>query len=174
MAQIEFYDTRTRERRVFEPLNRKVGIYTCGPTVYAEQHVAISVTASRTAEALPPVRGLDVTHVINMDVGHLVSDADEGEDKMEAAAKKAGQTAEEIAAHYRSSGVGRAAVNCSRRSTIRRRRSTSPSRSSSVSASRKAAISTGSRWVTRYERFDRYAELPASTSKGSRRARGSV
>ena len=117
MSQIEFYDTRTRELRTFEPLEPgKVGIYTCGPTVYAEQHVGNlrSRLFSDLLKRFLESEGFGVTHVINItDVGHLVSDADEGEDKMEAAAKKAGQTAEEIAAHYtelwRKDG---AAVNC--------------------------------------------------------------
>ena len=117
MSQIEFYDTRTRELRTFEPLEPgKVGIYTCGPTVYAEQHVGNlrSRLFSDLLKRFLESEGFRVTHVINItDVGHLVSDADEGEDKMEAAAKKAGQTAEEIAAHYtelwRKDG---AAVNC--------------------------------------------------------------
>lgn len=117
MTPIEFYDTRTRSRRVFEPLEPgKVGIYTCGPTVYAEQHVGNlrSRLFSDLLKRFLQSEGFEVTHVINItDVGHLVSDADEGEDKMEAAARKAGQTAEEIAEHYtelwRRDG---AAVNC--------------------------------------------------------------
>ena len=117
MSQIEFYDTRSREQRPFEPLTPgKVGIYTCGPTVYAEQHVG-NVRSRLFSDLLKRFlisEGFDVTHVINItDVGHLVSDADDGEDKMEAAAKRAGQTAGEIAAHYtelwRQDG---AAVNC--------------------------------------------------------------
>ena len=117
LSQIEFYDTRSREQRPFEPLTPgKVGIYTCGPTVYAEQHVG-NVRSRLFSDLLKRFlisEGFDVTHVINItDVGHLVSDADDGEDKMEAAAKRAGQTAAEIAAHYtelwRQDG---AAVNC--------------------------------------------------------------
>ena len=117
LSQIEFYDTRSREQRPFEPLTPgKVGIYTCGPTVYAEQHVG-NVRSRLFSDLLKRFlisEGFDVTHVINItDVGHLVSDADDGEDKMEAAAKRAGQTAGEIAAHYtelwRQDG---AAVNC--------------------------------------------------------------
>ena len=117
VSQIEFYDTRSRARRVFEPIEPgRVGIYSCGPTVYAEQHVGNlrSRLFSDLLKRFLIAEGYAVTHVINItDVGHLVSDADEGEDKMEAAAKKAGQTAEEIAAHYtelwRQDG---AAVNC--------------------------------------------------------------
>ena len=117
VSGIEFYDTRTRTRRAFEPLEPgRVGIYTCGPTVYAEQHVG-NLRSRLFADLLKRFlasEGFDVTHVINItDVGHLVSDADEGEDKMEAAARKAGRTALEIAEHYtalwRQDG---AAVNC--------------------------------------------------------------
>ena len=117
MIQIEFYDTRTRSLRVFEPLEPgRVGIYTCGPTVYAEQHVG-NLRSQLFADLLKRFlasEGFDVTHVINItDVGHLVSDADEGEDKMESAARRAGQTAEEIAAHYTALWHrDRAAVNC--------------------------------------------------------------
>ncbi|MHA7839083.1 MAG: cysteine--tRNA ligase [bacterium] len=117
MTEIEFYDTRTRQRRRFIPLEPgRVGIYTCGPTVYAPQHVG-NLRSRLFADLLKRFlisEGFEVTHVINItDVGHLVSDADEGEDKMEAAARKAGRSAEEIAEHYtelwRQDG---AAVNC--------------------------------------------------------------
>jgi cysteinyl-tRNA synthetase len=117
LSEIVFYDTRTRERRPFEPLEPgSVGIYTCGPTVYAPQHVG-NLRSRLFADLLKRFlisEGFEVTHVINItDVGHLVSDADEGEDKIEAAARKAGRTAEEIAEHYtelwRADG---AAVNC--------------------------------------------------------------
>ncbi|MBJ22350.1 MAG: cysteine--tRNA ligase [bacterium] len=117
MSQIEFYDTRSRSQRPFEPLRPgKVGIYSCGPTVYAEQHVGNlrSRLFSDLLKRFLTSEGLEVTHVINItDVGHLVSDADEGEDKMEAAARRAGRTAAEIAEHYtelwRKDGE---AVNC--------------------------------------------------------------
>jgi cysteinyl-tRNA synthetase len=117
VSEIEFYDTRSRSKRPFVPLvPGKVGIYSCGPTVYAEQHVGNlrSRLFSDLLKRFLMSEGFDVKHVINItDVGHLVSDADEGEDKMEAAAKKAGQTATEIAEHYtelwRQDG---AAVNC--------------------------------------------------------------
>ncbi len=117
MSEIQFYDTRTRSQRPFEPIEAgKVGIYTCGPTVYGEQHVGNlrSRLFSDLLKRFLMSEGFEVTHVINItDVGHLVSDADDGEDKIEAAAKKAGQTAAEIAAHYtrlwREDGY---AVNC--------------------------------------------------------------
>ena len=104
MSQIEFYDTRSRRLRPFEPIEPgRVGIYTCGPTVYAPQHVG-NIRARLVPDLLRRFlesEGFEVTHVINItDVGHLVSDADEGEDKMEAAARRTGRSAEEIAQHY--------------------------------------------------------------------------
>ena len=117
MKQVEFYDTRSRSLRPFEPIEPgRVGIYTCGPTVYAAQHVG-NIRSRLVADLLRRFlesEGFQVTHVINItDVGHLVSDADEGEDKMEAAARRAEQSAEEIAEHY--TKLWRedcAAVNC--------------------------------------------------------------
>lgn len=96
----------TRSRRV-EPVvpqePGRLGMYTCGPTVYAAQHIGnmrSQVFADLLRRALA-AGGLEVTHVINItDVGHLTSDADEGEDKLEVAASKAGQTAAEIAHTY--------------------------------------------------------------------------
>lgn len=117
MIEIELYDTRTRSRRRFEPLEPgRVGIYSCGPTVYAPQHVGNlrSRLFSDLLKRFLLSEGFEVTHVINItDVGHLVSDADEGEDKMEAAARRAGRSAEEIAEHYtRLWREDAAAVNC--------------------------------------------------------------
>ncbi len=104
MKAIEFYDTRSRRLRPFESIEPgRVGIYTCGPTVYAPQHVG-NIRSRLVADLLRRFlesEGFEVTHVINItDVGHLVSDADEGDDKMEVAARRAGQTAGEIAEHY--------------------------------------------------------------------------
>ena len=104
MKKIDFYDTRSRSLKPFEPIEPgRVGIYTCGPTVYAPQHVG-NIRSRLVPDLLRRFlesEGFKVTHVINItDVGHLVSDADEGEDKMEAAARRAGQSAEEIAEHY--------------------------------------------------------------------------
>lgn len=88
----------------FEPLAPpKVGIYTCGPTVYAPQHLG-NMRSQIVPDLLRRVlraAGFDVTYVTNItDVGHLVSDADEGDDKMETAAAATGKTAAEIAAFY--------------------------------------------------------------------------
>jgi cysteinyl-tRNA synthetase len=117
VTRIEFYDTRTRGRRPFVPIHPgEVRMYSCGPTVYGPPHIGNlrSRLFSDLLKRFLMAEGLRVVHVINItDVGHLVSDADEGEDKIEAAARKTGRTAEQIAAHYtqvwRDDG---AAVNC--------------------------------------------------------------
>ncbi|MFO0687344.1 MAG: cysteine--tRNA ligase [Myxococcota bacterium] len=117
MSAIEFYDTRTRSRRAFAPIEPgHVRMYSCGPTVYGPPHIGNlrSRLFSDLLKRFLLSEGLRVTHVINItDVGHLVSDADQGEDKVEAAARRAGKSAEEIAAHFtqvwRDDG---AAVNC--------------------------------------------------------------
>lgn len=104
MDALHLHDTRTRRRQRFEPLEPgHVRIYSCGPTVYAPQHIGnlrpylMADLLKRTLLA----EGYRVTHVINItDVGHLASDADSGEDKIEAAAKKSGLKAEEIAEKY--------------------------------------------------------------------------
>ena len=117
MSTIVFYNTRTRRKQEFAPLEPgRVGIYTCGPTVYGPQHIG-NLRSQLFADLLKRFllsEGFDVTHVINItDVGHLVSDADEGEDKMELAARRAGQSAEEIARKYTAMWrEDRARVNC--------------------------------------------------------------
>ena len=104
LEDLRLYDTRRRAVERFEPLAPPaVGIYTCGPTVYAPQHLG-NMRSQIVPDLLRRVliaAGYDVTYVTNItDVGHLVSDADEGEDKLERAASTTGRTAAEIAAHY--------------------------------------------------------------------------
>jgi cysteinyl-tRNA synthetase len=104
LEELRLYDTRTRQVQRFEPLHPPtVGIYTCGPTVYAPQHLG-NMRSQVFPDLLRRVlaaAGYDVTYVTNItDVGHLVSDADEGDDKMERAAASTGQSAAEIAAAY--------------------------------------------------------------------------
>ncbi|HEX2576294.1 MAG TPA: cysteine--tRNA ligase [Aquihabitans sp.] len=101
---IRLYDTRRRAVVPLEPLvPGEVGIYTCGPTVYAPQTLG-NMRSQFTPDLLRRVllaAGLEVTYVTNItDVGHLVSDADEGEDKVEAAAAREGRTVAEITAHW--------------------------------------------------------------------------
>ncbi len=101
---VRLYDTRTREVRPLAPLvPGKVGMYTCGPTVYAPQHLG-NMRSQLVPDLLRRVlraAGYDVLHVTNItDVGHLVADADDGDDKMELAAAASGETAADIAARY--------------------------------------------------------------------------
>ncbi len=104
MSGLRFYNTRSRRKEPFEPLQPgRVGIYSCGPTVYSPQHIGnlrpylFADLLRRTLES----EGLRVTHVINVtDVGHLTDDADAGEDKMELAARRTGRRASEIAAEF--------------------------------------------------------------------------
>jgi cysteinyl-tRNA synthetase len=100
----QFYNTLTRQTEELKPLKGKeVGLYTCGPTVYNFAHIGNLRTyifedlLRRTLE----YDGYKVIHAMNItDVGHLVSDADEGEDKMEVGAKREGKHPLEIAKFY--------------------------------------------------------------------------
>ena len=104
MAEIHLYNTLSRKKELFQPLfPGRVGLYTCGPTVYNYAHLGnmraylFDDLLKRTLE----YNGLTVRHVMNItDVGHLVSDSDEGEDKMEQGAAREGKSAWEIAAFY--------------------------------------------------------------------------
>ena len=104
MFMLKLYNTLTRKKEEFVALGGKqVGLYSCGPTVYWYQHVG-NMRSYIFADVLKRVlmyNGFDVKHVINVtDVGHLTSDADEGEDKMEKAAAKEGKSAKEISHFY--------------------------------------------------------------------------
>jgi cysteinyl-tRNA synthetase len=102
--ELYFFNTLGRKKEKFVPIvPGKVGLYTCGPTVYDFAHLGNFRTfifedvLRRTLE----YNGFEVKHVMNItDVGHLVSNADEGEDKIELGAKREGKTAWEIAAYY--------------------------------------------------------------------------
>ena len=98
------YNTLTRKKEIFKPIkDKQVGIYTCGPTVYCYQHIG-NLRSYILADILKKVflyHNYKVKHVINVtDVGHLTSDADTGEDKIEMAAAKEGKKAEDIANFY--------------------------------------------------------------------------
>ena len=101
---IKLYNTLTRKKEVFKPLkDKKVGFYTCGPTVYWYQHIGNlrSYIFSDILKRVLIFNGYKVKQVMNItDVGHLTSDADTGEDKIEKAAKKEGKTAKEISNYY--------------------------------------------------------------------------
>ncbi|MCL2296755.1 MAG: cysteine--tRNA ligase [Proteobacteria bacterium] len=105
MSPLSLYDNYTRQLRPFEPLHPdgEVGLYTCGPTVYDYQHIGNYRTFlfEDTLKRVLRWNGYRVRHVMNItDVGHLTSDADSGEDKMEKGARRTGKTAWEIAQLY--------------------------------------------------------------------------
>jgi cysteinyl-tRNA synthetase len=89
---IKFYNTLTKKIEPFKEINpRKVTLYTCGPTVYNYLQIGNWVSFIRwdILVRLLQQEGYEVTRVMNItDVGHLVSDADEGEDKLEKGAKR--------------------------------------------------------------------------------------
>ncbi|MEH3104645.1 MAG: cysteine--tRNA ligase [Sphingomonas phyllosphaerae] len=103
-APLTLYNSLSRQHETFSPLDPdNVRIYSCGPTVYHYAHLGnlrayvFTDTLSRTITA----KGWPLTHVINItDVGHLTSDADAGDDKMEAAARASGRDIWAIARHY--------------------------------------------------------------------------
>lgn len=104
MTALTLYDNYTRSLRLFEPLSPDyVGLYTCGPTVYDYQHIG-NYRTFLFEDILKRVlrwNGYTVKHVMNItDVGHLTSDADSGEDKMEKGARRTGKSAWEIAQIY--------------------------------------------------------------------------
>jgi cysteinyl-tRNA synthetase len=98
------YDTLTREKRAFEPLQPPlVRMYNCGPTVYGRAHIGnlrtflFADTLRRWLELL----GYQVRQVMNItDVGHIQGDADQGEDKLEAQARKERKDPWEISRHF--------------------------------------------------------------------------
>jgi len=98
------YDNWHRALRRFEPIHTDyVGLYCCGPTVYDYAHIGnlrtyIFEDLLRRTLAF---NGYTVRHVVNItDVGHLVSDADDGEDKMEKGSRRTGESAWAIAERY--------------------------------------------------------------------------
>lgn len=101
---MKLYNTLTRQVDELNLVNPpKVGIYTCGPTVYDYAHVGHWFTYIRADILIRALKAnnLEPNWVINItDVGHLVSDADEGEDKLEKGAKREGKTAWEVAEFY--------------------------------------------------------------------------
>ena len=101
---LTLYNSLTRQLEPFRPIDpTNVGIYSCGPTVYNYAHIG-NLRAYVFTDTLSRVltwKGYPLTHIINItDVGHLTSDADVGDDKMEAAARASGQDIWAIAKHY--------------------------------------------------------------------------
>ena len=103
-SEIQLYDTYERKKRLFVPLEiGKIKMYTCGPTVYDYPHIG-NLRAYIFADTLRRVfefNDYKVRQVMNItDVGHLTSDADAGDDKMELNAIKQKRSAWELADFY--------------------------------------------------------------------------
>lgn len=104
MTELHLFNSLTRQIETFQPVKSgEARVYSCGPTVYNFQHIG-NMRAYVFADTLGRVlrfKGYDLRHIINItDVGHLTSDADAGDDKMEKAAALAGKSAWDIAAFY--------------------------------------------------------------------------
>ncbi len=104
MNKIVLYNTLTRKKEELRPIvPPTVSMYSCGPTVYNYAHIGNLRTYVFMDELRRTLKynGYTTRSVMNItDVGHLTSDADDGEDKMQTAAKKQHKTPEEIAAEY--------------------------------------------------------------------------
>lgn len=101
---IYFYNTLTKKKELFKTIEpQKVKMYSCGPTVYKDATIGNMRTNlfQDTLRRVLEYNGYEVKQVMNItDVGHLVSDADEGEDKMLKSAREEHKAPMEIAEHY--------------------------------------------------------------------------
>lgn len=104
MIDISFSNTATNKKQEFKPIDPpKVGVYSCGPTVYWDQHIGHMYAYIHWDILVRFLRhsGYNVKWVMNItDVGHMTSDQDEGDDKMEKGAKREGITVWQIADKY--------------------------------------------------------------------------
>jgi cysteinyl-tRNA synthetase len=103
-APLRLFNSLSRSVETFESIVPGTArVYSCGPTVYNYAHLGNlrAYVFTDTLRRTLAWKGYDVTHVINItDVGHLTSDADAGDDKMEAAARTQAKSIWDIAAHY--------------------------------------------------------------------------
>ncbi len=101
---MKLYNTLSRRIENFSPINdRTVKLYSCGPTVYDFMHIGNlrKFVFDDTLRRALGAAGYDIKHVVNItDVGHLVSDADEGEDKLEKGAEREKKTVSEVSDYY--------------------------------------------------------------------------
>jgi len=104
MSDITVFNTEGKSKEVFTPLKPgEVTMYSCGPTVYGYIHLGNfrSFIFADTLKRMFLFNGLEVRHIINItDVGHMTSDADEGEDKMLKGARREKKTVWEVAQFY--------------------------------------------------------------------------
>ncbi len=101
---LKIYNSLTNKKEEFKPYNSKmVTMYSCGPTVYNYPHIG-NMRAYIFMDNLRRIlkyNGYNINGVMNItDVGHLTSDADTGEDKMELASKREKKSPYEIAEYY--------------------------------------------------------------------------
>lgn len=101
---LTLFNTLGRQKQTFNPIKKgSVGLYTCGPTVYDYAHIGNlrSFVFEDILKRVLQYNDYKVKHAMNItDVGHLTSDADEGEDKMEKGSRRTGKSAWEIAKFY--------------------------------------------------------------------------
>jgi cysteinyl-tRNA synthetase len=102
--ELYLYNTLSRKKELFTPIrSSRVGLYTCGPTVYNYAHIG-NLRTYIFEDILKRVlmfNGYNVKHVMNItDVGHLTGDRDMGEDKLEQGAQREGKSAWDIAEFY--------------------------------------------------------------------------
>ena len=104
MSDLFLYNSLTKKKELFVPVNAdSVSMYTCGFTVYDHTHIGHikKYVGDDLVKRVLQFNGYKVNHVQNVtDVGHLVSDSDEGEDKMEKGARKYNLSVEEISRKY--------------------------------------------------------------------------
>ena len=101
--ELKLYNTLLGKKEQFSPINEIVRIYSCGPTVYSFAHIGNfrAYIFMDTLRRVLKYNGYKIKHVMNItDVGHLESDADEGEDKIAKAARKENKDPYEIAEFY--------------------------------------------------------------------------
>lgn len=104
MKEIKLFNKLTKSVDVFTPVKEgKVGIYSCGPTVYHYAHIGNmrSMIFADTLIRMFRYAGYDVNWVMNItDVGHLKGDGDFGDDKMEKSAREQNKSIWDIAHYY--------------------------------------------------------------------------
>jgi len=108
--ELKLYNTLSKQKEVFKPINDdKVRMYSCGPTVYYYAHIGNLRTYlfMDNLRRVLKYNGYNLLNAMNItDVGHLVSDADEGEDKMAVEAKRENKDPYEIAEFYTNRFMG--------------------------------------------------------------------
>ncbi len=101
---IRLYNSLTKQKEEFKPIKKKeVGLYTCGPTVYDYPHIGnlMPYIIWDVLKRVLKINKYKIKHVMNLtDVGHLTSDADDGEDKLVKASRETGQNAWQIAEFF--------------------------------------------------------------------------